>query len=358
MTRKISKKISRVLVESTFEDAISGLQVTDDYRARISEIAGPIGMQVGVVFKGRSDIAYLLCDQTRRQVWNCALSNLNVILEWEKDPDFSEKFFQDLCQMKSSDIIERTFGSNPPGFIKALTQFGDIAQSAETYKNLHALLSADPSFSRHLNRDKPLLPKTLACLVSLPVGLREPDLAHLIVDHHHEAAFLEFVTAAEALPDHERDDVYRQLRRASPSYEAFKNQLFRLCSQFPFPPPKLRDPKKVRHLANEIELKLAGDYFGNCLSTMAEQAHRGDLQFYEWLGLEQGVFSIREQSGEWIIDELDFLEGTEERHWDMVREFVRANLGYPVVRPKKSLLEATRALLRAANWSSDENLFD
>ena len=49
--------------------------------------------------------------------------------------------------------------------------------------------------------------------------------------------------------------------------------------------------------------------------------------------------------GEWIIDELDFLEGTEETAtgtW--LREFVRANLGYPVVRPKKSLLEATRAL--------------
>lgn len=351
------KKITRSDVESAFEVAVSGLQITDGYQARVLEYAGPLALQVEVVFKGRSDIAYLLCDQTRRQVWNCALSRLDILKEWTKDQNFSAKFFEDLCQMKSSDLVERTFGSNPPGFIKALGQFGDVAQTAETYRNFHLLFNEDHKYLGRLESDIPLSSKTLAYLVQLPVILRDPKLAKLITDNNHEAAFLDFVTAAEALPSQERNIIYQQIRRASSSPEAFSYELLRLCGQFPFPAPTLHDPEQVRHIANETELKLAGDYFGNCLGSMAEAAHRGELQFYEWLGDDQGVFSIRELSGEWVIDELDFFGGTEDRHWEMVREFVRVHLGYPAARPPKSILEATRALLHATTWSADKDLF-
>ena len=316
-----------------------------------------LSLQVEVVFKGRSNIAYLLCDQTRRQVWNCALSGLDILKEWKEDQNFSAKFFEDLCQMKSRDLIERTFGSNPPGFIKALAQFGDVAQTAQTYRNLHLLFNEDHKYLARLESDIPLSSKTLAYLVQLPVILRDPKLARLITDNDHEAAFLDFVRAAEALPSLERNIIYQQIRTASSSYEAFSYELLRLCGQFPFPAPTLRDQEQIRHIANETELKLAGDYFGNCLGSMAEAAHRGELQFYEWLGDDQGVFSIRELSGEWVIDELDFFGVTEDRHWEMVREFVRVHLGYPAARPPKSILEATRALLHATTWSSDKDLF-
>jgi len=351
------KKITRSDVEAAFEVAVSSLQITDGYQARVLEYAGPLGLQVEVVFKGRSNIAYLLCDQTRRQVWNCALSRLDILKEWTKDQNFSAKFFEDLCQMKSRDLIERTFGSNPPGFIKALAQFGDVAQTAQTYRNLHLLFNEDHKYLARLESDIPLSSKTLAYLVQLPVILRDPKLARLITDNDHEAAFLDFVRAAEALPSLERNIIYQQIRTASSSYEAFSYELLRLCGQFPFPAPTLRDQEQIRHIANETELKLAGDYFGNCLGSMAEAAHRGELQFYEWLGDDQGVFSIRELSGEWVIDELDFFGGTEDRHWEMVREFVRVHLGYPAARPPKSILEATRALLHATTWSSDKDLF-
>lgn len=352
-----SQAITRDFVESNFCSAVSGLQITDDYRERVKEFAGPLATQVGAIFKGRSDIAYLLCDRIRRQVWNCALSNLNILEQWEKDQNFSEAFFADLCQTKSVELIKRIYGSNPPGFIKVLGHLGDVAQVASTYRNLHSLCDEDPNFAQKLGMKGELSASAIAFLVKLPVPLRHPQLAQLITENQHETAFLDFVAASESLPPQEREEMFKQTIRASKSYGLFTRHVQKLCSQFPFPSPKLEDPEKIRHIANETELKLAGEYFGNCLSVMTEPAHRGDLQFYEWLGEDQGVFSIKQVSGEWMIDQIDFLGGTQDRHWTMVTEFVLSNLGYPVERPQKSLLEATRALVRETTWTLDDDVF-
>lgn len=51
------------------------------------------------------------------------------------------------------------------------------------------------------------------------------------------------------------------------------------------------------------------------------------------------------------MSEVDFLDGTSERHWEMVRSFVAEQLGEPVGEQEISMRDATKRLLMATTWA-------
>lgn len=338
-------------VEAKFAEAVTGLQITSDYRALVDNYAGPLGLQVKTIFKGRSDLAYLLCDRSRRQVWNCVLSHLDILEAWKQDRHFAAALFTQLQEAKSDELIKGVYGTVPKGFIKALAKFGDIAQTAETYDNLHDLMKASPFLRPQIMSTEKLKASTLKLLLKLPGDLHVLQLVNLLTDHGVEKEFLVFVKAVERLPEESRTDTYDRLNRATNSFGSFERYIAELGRELPFPSPVLVCPEQVRHLSNETELELAGKYFNNCLGQLSQEAHSGKVQFYEWIGDEQGVFSIREINNHWVVSEVDFLDGTCERHWEMVRSFTAEQLGEPVGEQEISIRDATKQLLMATAWA-------